>query len=359
MTRASGNTRAPRARRVSTHPKLRTVSGQPVRVFALGGNRASWQTSEIPSEAYERGVNYFFCDSADDDRLGGYLDGLRDLCRDPKTRRKIFVAVGMEDFTNTDEVTAHVEKCLARLETEYIDAFFMEYVCRGDEAAAIESIEWMRGDGGLVVARGGRRGIDGPVRFVGCSTHDRCVAVNLLRSERGVGFREKQGYGVSESGSGSDEPVSIVPTLHASVAADETSGSTFSVSDASKACPLDFLMVRYNMAHAKAEWRVFPVAETRDVPIIAFASTRWNSLQKGHPRWGDEAPTTALCMRWASSHPAVHVVLSAAPTLEYLKDWTDEMSDDGEEEMREEELERWKAYGDFVYDESAPFETLY
>ena len=99
-------------------------------------------------------MNYFFAYSMDDDQIGDYLDGLAELCSDPMTRGKIFVAVGMEDFSNREAVTTHVEKCLSRLRTDYVDAFFLEYVCRGDEDAANETMGWMRGAGGLVVAEG-------------------------------------------------------------------------------------------------------------------------------------------------------------------------------------------------------------
>ena len=83
----------------------------------------------------------------------------------------------MEDFTDREKVTDHVAKCLARLGTDYVDAFYMEYVPGGRGRRDRRLVEWMRGEGGLVVADrpGARAGIDGPVRFVGCSTHDRCV----------------------------------------------------------------------------------------------------------------------------------------------------------------------------------------
>ena len=87
--------------RVATHPKLRTVSGQPVRAFALGGNRETRQDANVVAEAYARGVNYFFAYSMNDAQIGDYLDGLRALCSDKKTRKKIFVAVGMEAVSYT------------------------------------------------------------------------------------------------------------------------------------------------------------------------------------------------------------------------------------------------------------------
>ena len=337
--------------RVATHPKLRTVSGEPVRAFALGGNRETRQDANVVAEAYARGVNYFFAYSMDDASIGDYLDGLRALCSDPWTRRKIFVAVGMEDFTDKEKVTDHVARCLARLGTDYVDAFFMEYVCRGDEDAAVDALEWMRGAGGLVVADrpGARAGIDGPVRFVGCSTHDRCVGVRLLRSERNEDGRDvaPRGDAATEAGGVTRERGTATPS--------PTSDAELSMEFANKKpCALDLMMARYNMAHAKAEWRLFPVARTRDVPIIAFTSTRWNSLQKGHPQWPDAPPSTATCMRWAAAHPAVQVVLNSAPDAAYLSEWTDELSD-----ATSCDVEKWRAYGELVYDESAAFETLF
>jgi hypothetical protein len=68
-------------------------------------------------------------------------------------------------------------------------------------------------------------------------------------------------------------------------------------------CQMDFLMVRYNMAHTKSEWRLFPVARARDVPVIAFTSTRWNTLTQTHPAWQDLPPTVAQCMDFCASHP--------------------------------------------------------
>ena len=395
--------------RVATHPKLRTVSGEPVRAFALGGNRETRQRSDVVTEAYARGVNYFFAYSMDDASIGDYLDGLRVLCSDPRTRRRIFVAVGMEDFTDREKVTDHVAKCLARLGTDYVDAFYMEYVCRGDEDAAIDAVEWMRGEGGLVVADrpGARAGIDGPVRFVGCSTHDRCVGVKLLRSERRrVDAKdatnelqtELQTEKISDDErSKSPETATMTMTKTTPSRIDdaktaETASNSSAVSSKTlqttctddaelasefanaKPCALDFLMARYNMAHAKAEWRLFPVALARDVPVVAFTTTRWNSLQKGHPRWDGDPPSTATCMRWAEAHPAVQVVLNSAPDVAYLGEWADELSDErsnerlnGETETGgykyvappDAEMEKWRAYGELVYYESAAFETLF
>lgn len=344
--------------RTSTHPKLRTVSGHATKTFALGGNREVWQRNNVPPEAFKRGVNYFFAYSMDDDQIGAYLDGLKELCKNPATRKKIFVAVGMEDFSNKEMVTEHIEKCLHRLGTDYVDAFFLEYVCRGDEDAADETMQWMRGEGGLVVADGGKCGIDGPVRFVGCSTHDRCVGVNLLRRERSA--TGGGGDDAFDDASPSDVITSLTQELTSSAIdlREETEDLAAEFQN-SKPCSMDLLMARYNMAHTKAEWRLFPVAEARDVPVVAFTSTRWNSLQKGHPRWTEEPPTTAKCVQFAANHPAVQVVLNSAVDVETLSECCDELSEDALEKMSPKEMDKWREYGELVYDESAEFETLF
>jgi hypothetical protein len=123
---------------------------------------------------------------------------------------------------------------------------------------------------------------------------------------------------------------------------------------------LDFLMARYNMAHAKAEWRLFPLAAARDVPVVAFTSTRWNTLQRGHPRWEPNAPPDVSdCMAWAAHHDAVEVVLNAPADVATLEAWTSGLARRGGDAMGEEEVARWRRYGEMVYDEGAAFETMF
>ena len=334
---------------VASSPKLRTVNGDPVRAAGLGGNRNVRQPKALAPTARAHGVNYFFAYSLRDDQIGDYLDGLAELCSDPKMRKKIFVAVGTEDFTDREALTAHVERCLSRLGTSYIDAFFLEYVPRGAEAEAVETIRWMRNEGGLVVSEGGRAGVDGVIRYVGASTHDRCAGNRLLRSQRnGRGFIgeepcEEEDEGEEEERDGGDEKIAAT------------------VLDF-EPCELDFLMARYNMAHVKSERTLFPLATARNVPVVAFTTTRWNSLQKepAPEGWTEGAPpTTAECMRWAlAADDAVEVVLNSAPTTETLGAWCEDWAARGDGvAMGADEVAKWRRYGELVYEEDAPFET--
>jgi len=146
------------------------------------------------------------------------------------------VAWGTTDLAH-DDVAAHVQRCLRRLGTHYLDAFFLEYVRLGDEDVAVEALRWMRGASGLVGGTGGTESTGGtgagaevgagaagagPVRFLGCSTHDRGVAMQLLGSERTSGDGNDGGGG---GGGGSER-------------------------SSSDSCELDLLMARYNMARS-------------------------------------------------------------------------------------------------------------
>ena len=375
----------------ATHPKLRTVSGQPVQTYALGGNREVRQPADLAIAAREHGVNYFFAYSMRDDQIGDYLDGLARLCADPVQRKKIFVAVGMEDFTNHQSIVEHVEKCLARLGTDYVDAFFLEYVCRGDEEAAVDAVRWMRGPGDsswekeVARASTGQSDTSDAPRTIGASGSNSYEAsaleVEKKRARRGRGRRasasrwrrtraanrrratgrKRRRPGRARTSSAPRIPrrrhLRLRPTRRETLAdlmrkADEDIA-------AMAPCELDFLMARYNMAHAKAEWRLFPLAEARDVPVVAFTTTRWNSLQRGHPRWDRDPPTTAECMAWAAGHEATQVVLNSPYSLDQLRGWVEGLAGLGVEGMDQDARETWREYGELVYEESAAFETLY
>ena len=373
---------------------LRTVAGEPVRMFGLGGNRNVRQPRELAAAARAAGVNYFFAYSMNDHEIGDYLDGLADLCADPVQRKKIFITCGTMNFHDSDAITAHVERCLNRLGTDYLDAFFLEYVQCGEEETALDAIRWMRKQGGLVVEKGGRCGIDGPVRYVGCTTHNRCVATRLLRSERIIGGggggggdevgerrRDVQsrvdavgdddmgeeggegkgsdtggdgdggGGGGGEGDGGDVDDDNMQHRESRSTNDDDDDGHSLGP------CEMDLLMVRYNMAHVKAEKTVFPLAVLREVPIVAFTSTRWNSLQKGHPDWQESPPAVADCMRFAAHPKAVGLVLNSPHNVDQLDAWVRGIAEAGGEGMTAAEVKRWREYGKMVYDEGAAFES--
>ena len=62
---------------------------------------------------------------------------------------------------------------------------------------------------------------------------------------------------------------------------------------------IDVAMLRYNMAHKTAEREAFPACVKAGTPVLAFTTTRWNTLQSGHKGWDDEPPSTADCISYA------------------------------------------------------------
>ena len=127
-------------------------------------------------------------------------------------------------------------------------------------------------------------------------------------------------------------------------------------------CELDFLMARYNMAHVKSERTLFPLATARNVPVVAFTTTRWNSLQRepAPEGWTEGAPpTTAECMRWAlAADDAVEVVLNSAPTTGDARGVVRGLGGSrGRGRDGRGRGGKWRRYGELVYEEDAPFET--
>ena len=93
---------------------------------------------------------------------------------------------------------------------------------------------------------------------------------------------------------------------------------------------------------------------------MGFTGTRCNTILWGHPRWVPNAPPDVSdCMAWAAHHDAVRVVLNAPADVATLEAWTSGLARRGGDAMGEEEVARWRRYGEMVYDEGAPFETMF
>ena len=105
-------------------------------------------------------------------------------------------------------------------------------------------------------------------------------------------------------------------------------------------------MLRYNMAHRKAELQVLPAAQIAGMPVIAFTCTRWGSLLKGHSQWHEPTLTTADCYRYALHHSGVQVALTAPATLSQLQS---NLSGLNAPPLANAEIEHWQDYGDLAY----------
>ena len=111
---------------------------------------------------------------------------------------------------------------------------------------------------------------------------------------------------------------------------------------------IDVFHVRYNAVHRGAESDVFPHMQGDGSPgIVSFTATCWGRLlqQKRMPP-GEIAPTAADCYRFVLSQPAVDVSMMGARTIEQMRENLDVLS---QGPMSEEELERMRRIGDFLY----------
>ncbi len=173
-----------------------------------------------------------------------------------------------------------------------MDVFFAEYVTPHEDIAQIWAVldelwDWKE------------RGL---IRYMGATTHNRALALDLIKSRR---------------------------------------------------CQV--LMHRYNMAHRKAEEQVCPMALEAGIPVVAFTCTRWGQLLRGHPDWLGKIPTAADCYRYALHQKAVHLALTAPQTQAQLKE---NLSVLHASELTPEAVVRWQDYGALVYgDGKDAFET--
>lgn len=117
---------------------------------------------------------------------------------------------------------------------------------------------------------------------------------------------------------------------------------------------LDVLMVRYNAAHRGAERDVFPYVDEPGTGVISYTATRWRALlrrPKGWPRDG-RVPDAGLCYRFALSHPAVDVCLTAPSDVRQLEANLKALE---KGPLDEDEMRFLREFGDAVYRERKYF----
>lgn len=267
--------------------ELETLLTQPVQPLGLAGNPN--MEEGCVTAAYDAGVNYFFFYNLS---FGSIIAGLKPLLR--AQREKIVVATGSES-RNPSALRADLDEVRRQLAVDMVDVFFTEYVSPGDDTEAL------CGSGG-VFDELHRWKAQGLIRYVGATTHNRPLAVDLIESGR-----------------------------------------------------IEVLMHRYNMAHRGAEERVLPHARATGIPVVAFTCTRWGSLLEGHRDWEGSVPNAADCYRYALHHPAVHIALTAPTTVKHLEENLVALKGAERDPTR---LSLWEAYGKLVYgDGTDAFET--
>ncbi len=111
---------------------------------------------------------------------------------------------------------------------------------------------------------------------------------------------------------------------------------------------IDIFHIRYNAAHRGAEKEVFEHLPEEGGPgIVSFTNTSWGGLL--YPRNmppGEDTPSAADCYRFVLSHPKVHVAVCAPNSMKQLKEDLQALE---QGPMSEEELERMRRTGDYVY----------
>jgi len=119
---------------------------------------------------------------------------------------------------------------------------------------------------------------------------------------------------------------------------------------------IDIFHLRYNAAHRGAESEVFEHLPEEGGPgVVAFTSNRWGSLID--PAWmppGEPPPSPADCYRFVLSHPKVHLACSGPSSMKQLEQnlLCLELGP-----MSEEELERMRRIGRYVYTRGAPWKA--
>ena len=116
----------------------------------------------------------------------------------------------------------------------------------------------------------------------------------------------------------------------------------------------DIFHVRYNAAHRGAEEEVFSCLPSVWGPgIVSFTNTRWGSLlNPATMPPGESPPAASDCYRFVLSHPRVHVAVCGPNSMRQLKE---DLSTLELGPMNEEELERMRRIGGYVYIRESPF----
>jgi aryl-alcohol dehydrogenase-like predicted oxidoreductase len=255
--------------------ELTTIAGNSVSRLGLASRRV--QESACVSQAFEAGVNFFFFYNLGSDR---FLTALKSLAI--AQREAVCIATGSEQRSPT-ALRAYLDQVRQNLVVEMIDVFFAQYLSPSDDAAEVEA----------ALAELYHWKAQGYIRYVGISTHNRAIALDMIQNRR-----------------------------------------------------CDVLMHRYNMAHRKAEVDVLPAAEPANIPIVAFTATRWGTLLQSPTAWPHQPPTASDCYRFALQPNAVQVVLTSPANLVELNS---NLSVLQAPFLTASELDHWQRYGDLIY----------
>jgi aryl-alcohol dehydrogenase-like predicted oxidoreductase len=229
-------------------------------------------------KALDEGLNYFFFFGID----SHMTRVLREVV--PARRGEYVLATGAYNYIFAHQnLRRALEKRLRQTRADYIDVFhFLGVTNRKQFTPRIrEELQAVR-ESGLV-------------RAVSISTHDRKLAVELVRE--GV---------------------------------------------------LDAMMIRYNAAHRGAEAEIFPHLPESNPAVVSFTATRWRYLlrrPRGYPKDG-RIPTAGMCYRFVLSNPAVHICLMAPSNV---RQFESNLAEIRRGPLAQDEMRFMLDFGDVVY----------
>ena len=280
---------------------FKTASGFPVCRYALGGAARSQQPSSLPSlyydilsseetaadnnEKFPHGAPFYFYYNPH--RYPAFMSGIEELCNQKDGRRQdLFIASGGTERSN-QEMEERLNDALEKCGGDYLDLFILEYICPYELGSNKETLSTNVQEAIQQAQAWKDKGL---IRHIGASTHSHKVG-GVLANMDGI----------------------------------------------------DTVMLRYSMSHKNAaEHLSFPVCASRDKPVLAFTTTRWNSMQDGHMDWNEDAPSTGDCISFAlACQPPVEVVLHSARDECELREALE-----GCREMSPDEIKTWRSFGD-------------
>lgn len=111
----------------------------------------------------------------------------------------------------------------------------------------------------------------------------------------------------------------------------------------------DVFHLRYNVVHRGAETEIFPFLTGQTRPgVINFTATAWGKLLNSKKIPAGERPLTAAeCYRFVLSNPIVDVCMTGTRTVEEMRE---NLAILEQGPMTDEELERMRRIGDYIYD---------
>jgi len=223
-------------------------------------------------------------------RYADFMSGIKELCA-TVNRKDLFIASGGTG-RSLESLDERLSDALDYCGGQYLDMFVIEYICPDEliedsDSIYLHKVSPLLSDTISHVRKWVEKGF---VRHVAISTHSHVVGAVLA--------------------------------YHSDV---------------------DALMLRYGMSHKDAAENIsFPAARKNNKPVIAFTTTRWNSLQKGFSD-GTKGPTVSDCVSFALAKKSsnVEVVLHSARDENELQNAIRGVSIG----MNEDIQEKWRIYG--------------